>query len=49
MYIIQIVPPSIPPPPTPGLFIEGSLSIMIIIALLYGIYNIEKYYDRKDN
>lgn len=33
----QIVPPPMAPPPPPGLPIDGGTSVLLIVALFYGV------------
>lgn len=39
-------PPSTPPPP-PGLPIDGSLYVLLVISLVFGIYKVYKYHNIK--
>ncbi|MGV9002644.1 PID-CTERM protein-sorting domain-containing protein [Flavobacterium sp.] len=39
-------PPSTPPPP-PGLPIDGSLYVLLVISLIFGIYKVYKYHSIK--
>ena len=40
MVLTQLAPPAGPPPPPPGLEINNEISILIILAIAYGIFTI---------
>ena len=35
-------PPPMPPPPPPGLPIDGGIIALFVVALVYGIYKVNK-------
>jgi hypothetical protein len=41
-------PPPIPPPP-PGLPIDGGIFVLLVVALLFGLYKIQSYKKRATN
>jgi len=36
-------PPPPTPPPPPGLPIDGSIVLLVIVAIVYGIYTLNKF------
>lgn len=40
-------PPPMPPPP-PGLPIDGSVTFMLVVGLIFGIYKVLKIYKPKE-
>ena len=35
---IQVVPPPVPPPPPPGLTTDNYLTIVLVMAIIYGCH-----------